>query len=121
MKKLQFIVLKNTGRNIFREKIGCQLRILFYANNILCHRITLSNDLMIRMKEERIYFGSVIKPRLKLDAVPSVFPNLPSYLTKSKHKERSQKTTSCSRTKLEQEHREHVDKEKLNKNMVKKH
>ena len=26
-----------------------------YANNILCHRITQSNDLMIRMKEERIY------------------------------------------------------------------
>ena len=74
------------------------------------------NDTNERRKD---ILGSVIKPRLKPYAVPSVFPNLPSYLTKTKHKERSQKTTSCSRTKLEQEHREHVEKEKLNKNMVK--
>ena len=119
MKKLPFIALKNNGRNNIPRKDwlpteNCGLcEQHFVPSEYTTERFNDTNE------RRKNILGTVIKPRLEPDAVPSVFPNLPSYLTKTKHKERSQKAPSCCRTKMEQEYREHVEKEKLNKNMVK--
>lgn len=49
------------------------------------------------LKKEGLESKSLERRRLKDNAIPSVFPNLPSYLTQEKAKERSSTTSSSSR------------------------
>ena len=58
--------------------------------------------------------GNVSKPRLKPDAIPTIIPNCPSYTSKKKPSERSQKA-SASRQKHVDEHQERIVSEKLEK------
>ena len=55
----------------------------------LCEQHFVASDYTIERcnntnEKRKNILGSVIKPRLKPDAVPSVFPNLPSYFNENK-------------------------------------
>ena len=50
---------------------------------------------------------------MKPDDIPTIFPNCPSYISKKKPNEPSQKATSASRQKHVDEHQERIVSEKL--------
>ena len=77
-------------------------------NSGLCERHLLPSDCTTERfndsnKRRKKILGELKKkPRLKPDAIPTSFPNCPSYLTAMKPKERSEKATPSIREKLEQ-------------------